>query len=387
MYGLSDELAILEKEHLKRTLKVTGVNQPVTTVNASPTLLFSSNNYLGLSTDEKVKQAAVEMIEKFGTGAGGARLTTGNLEIHYQLEKEIAKWKKTDASLLFSSGYLANLGVLSGLIGKEDIIFSDELNHASIIDGCKLSRGKTVVYKHCSTKDLEEKLVTYGNYRRKLIVTDGVFSMDGNIAPLPEIVQLAEKYGAWVMVDDAHGSGVLGSSGAGVIELFNLQHKVQIQVGTLSKAFGSEGGFVAASNEVISYLVNKARPFIFQTALSPPVVGASLQALEIIRTEPDRRKRLLQLSRMLRDGLKKTGFTIIDGETPIVALLIGEPDLAVKFANELKNEGFFAPAIRPPTVPIGKSRIRFTVMATHTEKQIKLLIDTTERIGMDLGII
>lgn len=349
--------------------------------------LFASNDYLGLTQDERVKQAAIDAVQTYGTGSGGSRLTTGNLVLHEQLEKRLAAWKGKESALVFSSGYLANVGIISALMGVGDTIFSDALNHASIIDGCRMSRADTIIYRHTDIRDLEEKLKHAKPNGKKLIVTDGVFSMDGNIAPLPDIVTVAEAYGAWVMVDDAHATGILGRSGAGTAEYFGVEDRVQLAVGTLSKSIGAEGGYIAASAAVIDYLRNYARSFIFQTALSPGVIGAALAAIHVIQTEPARRERLLALSDYMRKSLQALGFTLVEGTTPILAVLIGEAEQAVAFSARLKEKGVFAPAIRPPTVPEGSSRIRLTLSALHTREEIDGAIAACKEAGRAMGMI
>ncbi|MFT9846928.1 8-amino-7-oxononanoate synthase [Aneurinibacillus sp. REN35] len=349
--------------------------------------LFASNDYLGLTQDERVKQAAIDAVKTYGTGSGGSRLTTGNLVLHEQLEKRLAAWKGKESALVFSSGYLANVGIISALMGAGDTIFSDALNHASIIDGCRMSRADTIIYRHADIRDLEEKLKHAKPNGKKLIVTDGVFSMDGNIAPLPDIVTVAEAYGAWVMVDDAHATGILGRNGAGTAEYFGVEDRVQLAVGTLSKSIGAEGGYVAASAAVIDYLRNYARSFIFQTALSPGVIGAALAAIHVIQTEPARRELLLSQSDYMRKSLQTLGFTLVEGTTPILAVLIGEAEQAVAFSARLKEKGVFAPAIRPPTVPEGSSRIRLTLSALHTREEIDGAIAACEEVGRAMGMI
>ncbi|MDQ0338373.1 8-amino-7-oxononanoate synthase [Caldalkalibacillus uzonensis] len=387
--SLTKELDLLEQHGLRRTLRTveTGA-EPEIVVEGKKLLLLSTNNYLGLATHPRVKAKAIEAVQQFGTGSGGSRLITGNLRLHEELEQTIAAWKGTEAAQLFSCGYLANVGTISALAGKGDLVLSDELNHASMIDGCRLSKAATMVYRHVDMDDLHQKLRdTRGQYRRTLIATDGVFSMDGNIAPLPELVSLAEQYGAWLMVDDAHGTGVLGDTGAGSVEHFGLSGRVHLSVGTLSKACGAESGYVAGSQTVIEYLLNRARSFIFQTALSPGVVAASLEAIHIIRTEPALRHQLLSNARYLREGLKSYGFRLIEGETPIIAVLIGEAKTAVRFSRRLEEAGVYAPAIRPPTVPEGMSRIRCTVMATHTTAQLDFALAQFKQVGQELGVI
>ncbi|WP_047152075.1 8-amino-7-oxononanoate synthase [Aneurinibacillus tyrosinisolvens] len=350
-------------------------------------LMFASNNYLGLANDPRLIRAACQAIEKYGTGSSGSRLTTGNTILHEQLEERLAHFKGTESAIVFNTGYMANIAALTSLVGEGDVIFSDALNHASIIDGCRLSRAQTVIYRHSDILDLEEKLKASSHFRRRLIVTDGVFSMDGNIAPLPDIVSLTERYKAFVMVDDAHATGVLGSSGRGTADHFGLKDKISVQLGTLSKALGAEGGYIAGKKELIDFLLNRARPFIFSTALSPGVMASALEALNIVENEPERRKRLHHSSLYVRQELSRMGFRVLDGETPILAVLIGEAETAVAFSKKLETNGIFAPAIRPPTVPAGSSRIRITVMSTHTDEDIKELIESFGIVGKEMGVI
>ncbi|MFJ8247202.1 8-amino-7-oxononanoate synthase [Peribacillus asahii] len=385
---LNQELQQIREQGLFRTLRrMDAASDPETVLEGKKILLFSSNNYLGLANDSRMKEKAIEAINQFGTGSGGSRLTTGNLSLHEQLERDIASFKGKEASLVFSSGFLANVGIISTLMKKGDVILSDSLNHASIIDGCRLSKADTVIYNHVDMNDLEKKLQSVTSYQRRLIVTDGVFSMDGNIAPLPAIVSLAKKYGAMVMVDDAHSTGILGKTGAGTAEHFGLTHQIDLLMGTLSKSIGAEGGYVAASQSLIQYLRNKARTFIFQTALSPSVVAASIEGIRIIREERERSVRLLENAEFLRNGLKKSGFTLVDGSTPILAVLIGSAQDAVRFSKRLEEEGIFAPAIRPPTVPEGMSRIRLTIMATHRQEQLEYALHTFVKIGKEMNFL
>lgn len=382
------ELEGIEAQGLTRTLRpFTTGNETEITVDGKPFLLFSSNNYLGYATDARLQKKAIEGISRYGTGTGGSRLTTGNIVIHEQLERDIAKLKRTEAAVVFSSGYLANIGVISSVMQAGDVIFSDAWNHASIIDGCRLSKAKTITYQHANVLDLEEKLKAWQGDGKKLIVTDGVFSMDGDMAPLPDIVTLAKTYGAYIMVDDAHATGVLGKKGYGTVDYFGLQDQVDFTVGTLSKAIGAEGGFVAASSLAVHYLRNKARSFIFQTSLSPGVVEAAREGIRLIQDEPKRREQLLKNARDLRVSLAQLGFSISPGNTPIISLLIGDARKAVQFSEELQSEGIFIPAIRPPTVPQGSSRLRITVMATHTEAQLQLVVRKAELVGKRMGLI
>jgi len=382
------ELQVIEEQGLIRKLRSfsTG-NESEVVMNGKKFLLFSSNNYLGLATDSRLKKKATEGISKYGTGAGGSRLTTGNFDIHEQLESEIADFKKTEAAIVFSSGYLANVGVISSVVKTGDTIFSDAWNHASIIDGCRLSKAKTIVYEHADMADLERKLrQSYGD-GKKLIVTDGVFSMDGDIAPLPKIVELAKEYKAYIMIDDAHATGVLGNDGCGTADYFGLKEEIDFTVGTLSKAIGAEGGFVSTSSIAKNYLLNNARSFIFQTALSPSAIEAAREGISIIQNEPERRKQLLKNAQYLRLKLEESGFVIKEGETPIISLIIGGSHEAMQFSAKLMDEGVFIPAIRPPTVPKGSSRLRITVMATHTIEQLDMVISKIKKIGKEMGIV
>lgn len=382
------QLQAIEAEGLTRNLRSLSTgNDTEVMIEGNKYVLFSSNNYLGLATDSRLKERAMNGISLYGTGSGGARLTTGNMVIHEQLEREIAELKGTEASIVFSSGYLANVGFISSVMGEGDIIFSDAWNHASIIDGCRLSKAKTIRYAHADMLDLEEKLRAWQGEGKKLIVTDGVFSMDGDIAPLPEIVALAKKYNAYIMVDDAHATGVLGECGGVTIDYFGLQHEVDFIVGTLSKAVGTEGGFVAGSSLAIQYLRNRARTFIFQTALSPGVIEAAREGIRLIQHEPERRQRLLKNAHFLYTNLARQGFTISPSNTPIISLLIGDANQAVEFSEQLMEEGIYIPAIRPPTVPQGSSRLRITVMATHTEEQLRMVVDHVSEIGRRMGVI
>ncbi|UDK95341.1 8-amino-7-oxononanoate synthase [Lysinibacillus sphaericus] len=382
------ELQVIEEQGLTRKLRLfsTG-NESEVVMNGKKFLLFSSNNYLGLATDSRLKKKATEGISKYGTGAGGSRLTTGNFDIHEQLESEIADFKKTEAAIVFSSGYLANVGVISSVMKAGDTIFSDAWNHASIIDGCRLSKAKTIVYEHADMVDLERKLRQSHGDGLKFIVTDGVFSMDGDIAPLPKIVELAKEYKAYIMIDDAHATGVLGNDGCGTADYFGLKDEIDFTVGTLSKAIGAEGGFVSTSSIAKNYLLNNARSFIFQTALSPSAIEAAREGISIIQNEPERRKQLLKNAQYLRLKLEESGFVMKEGETPIISLIIGSSHEAMQFSAKLLDEGVFIPAIRPPTVPKGSSRLRITVMATHTIEQLDMVISKIKKIGKEMGIV
>ncbi|MFJ7914216.1 MULTISPECIES: 8-amino-7-oxononanoate synthase [unclassified Lysinibacillus] len=387
-HWFQQELQLIEEKGLTRKLRsFSNGNESEIIMNGKKFLLFSSNNYLGLATDFRLRKKAFEGISKYGTGAGGSRLTTGNFVIHEQLESEIADLKKTEAAIVFSSGYLANIGVISSVMKAGDMIFSDAWNHASIIDGCRLSTAKTIVYEHADMVDLEHKLRGSRGDGKKFIVTDGVFSMDGDIAPLPEIVALAKKYNAYIMIDDAHATGVLGNDGRGTADYFGLKDEIDLTVGTLSKAIGAEGGFVATSSIAKNYLLNCARSFIFQTALSPSAIEAAREGIFIIQHEPERREQLLNNAKYLRLKLVESGFVVKGGETPIISLLIGDAHEAMQFSEKLMDEGVFIPAIRPPTVPKGSSRLRITVMATHTMEQLNVVINNIKKIGKEMGIV
>jgi len=376
---------------------VSSAPSPEITIGEKSYISFCSNNYLGLSIHPEVKQASIEAIQKYGTGAGGARLVSGTYEVHIELEKVIAKFKCAEDAMVFSAGYLVNIGTISALMDlpatdffslfkQKGIILSDELNHASIVDGCRLSHAKKVIYKHRDMGDLKSKLKKYKR-KRKLIVTDGVFSMDGDIAPLPDIVMLAKKYNAMIMVDDAHSTGVLGKNGRGTAEHFGLEGKVDIYMGTLSKALGGAGGFVAGNKELIKYLRIRARSYVFSTAMPPGVAGGLLTAFKQIENNPVLREKLWRNADYLRTSLKKEGFSTLESETQIIPMLIGDEENAMKTAKLLFEKGIFVAPIGWPAVPKKKARIRFTVMALHTREQIDFLIKECVDVGRTLRII
>ena len=387
MKRFSEKLDQIKKTGLYRKMRHLQTSQgPHIKIDGKDYLLLSSNSYLGLCNDDRLKQAAIDAIEKYGVASGGSRLTTGSYEIHQKLEEEIAAFKGTEAALLFNTGYMANVGTISSIAGKDWVIFSDRLNHASIIDGCRLSRAEIVVYDHCDTKDLARKVQGYPE-RQALIVTDGLFSVDGDIAPLPAIVEIAKKNNILLMVDDAHATGVLGPHGGGTADYFGLSGQIDIQMGTLSKALASEGGFIAGEKSLIDYLVNTARSFIFSTALSPAMIAISLKALEIVRTEPERRQTLRANAVWFRKELGAAGFDVAENEAPIISIIIGAPDLAITFSNRLMEHNIFVSAIRPPTVPPGTSRLRITMMATHARDDLQQALNCITEIGHKLGVI
>ena len=382
-----DELKRIKENGLYRQMKyLQSPQQPYVKIAGKSYLMLSSNSYLGLCNDQRLKQAAMDAMEKYGVGSGGSRLTTGSYEVHKKLEDEIAAFKRAEAALLFNTGYMANVGAISSIAGKDWVIFSDRFNHASIIDGCRLSGAEIIIYEHCDASDLETKAHSHRG-RRALVVTDGLFSVDGDIAPLPEIVQVAKKYNMLLMVDDAHATGVLGENGGGTADYFGLQNEIDIQMGTFSKALASEGGFIAGNRGLIDYLANKARSFIFSTALAPATVAVSLRALEIVQAEPRLRQSLIANSAWFREKLREIGFEIMDFPTPIISIVLGPPDLTVNFSNRLMGEKIFVSAIRPPTVPQGTSRLRINLMAIHTADDLAPVIDSMASIGKELGIL
>ena len=370
------EREALAQAGLRRHLR-TIMSAPTGTINLDgrDVVLLGSNNYLGLSTHPKVIAAAVEATQVFGTGASGSRLISGNSELYTTLETTLAKAKGTEAALVFSSGYAANTSVIPVLAGEGDLILSDALNHASIIDGCRLSRATKKVYHHCDVEHLSTLLSESHTFRRRLIVTDGVFSMDGDIAPLPDICNLAAAHDAMVLVDDAHGFGVLGKNGSGTVAHFGLERTDIIQMGTLSKAVGALGGYIAGSRALIELLINKARGFIFTTGLPPATLAAATAALGVIRASPELQQRLFSNARSLKTALTDLRYTLLPSETQILPVVLGSPQRTTGIADALLAEGVFAPAIRPPAVPPDTSRLRLTVMATHTEAEIQCAID------------
>lgn len=350
-------------------------------------LMLAANNYLGLTHCPAVRQAAIEAIEAYGTGSGGARLTTGTHPLYPLLEQELADFKGTEAAVVFNAGYMANIGAISAIAGTGDVIFSDELNHASIIDGCRLSRAQTVVFRHSDMAHLAQLLAQTNCNGRRLIVVDGVFSMDGDIAPLDAIVELAERYNAMVMVDDAHATGVIGPGGRGTAAHFGLKDRVLLQMGTLSKALAAEGGYIAGSRKVVEYLINKSRSFIFSTALSPATIAAARAALHEVVSRPELVARLSNNARIMRQMLLAAGCSIDQGSTPIIPVMVGSAGTAVALAGKLKNNGVIISAIRPPTVPDGTSRLRLTVSAAHEESELAQAVRKISTIAEELGLV
>ncbi len=338
-------------------------------IDGVPHLLLASNNYLGLANDPAVVAGARAALEAYGAGAGASRLVTGSLDLHRTLEERIAALKGCQDALVFPTGFQANVGTIPALVGRGDVVFSDELNHASLIDGCRLSGARVVRYPHADP-DALEAAVGGAPGRRRLIVTDTVFSMDGDLAPLPAIVEVAERHGCMLMVDEAHATGVLGPSGAGAIEHFGLGGRVPVVMGTLSKALGSQGGYVAGDRDLCDYLRTRDRGFVFTTALAPAAAGAALAALDIVRDEPQRRARLHALVARLVEGARTLGYTVLPTDSAVVGVLIGEAADALAVGASLRSARVWAPAIRPPSVPVGTARMRLTVMATHEDRHI-----------------
>ena len=384
---LTARLAEVKESGLYRRLRaVEGAQDAAIVLEGQEVLLFSSNNYLGLANHPALKQAAQKAIENYGCGSGASRLISGSMTIHHELEQRLATLKKTEAALVFPTGYHANIGLLSALMGPGDTILSDSLNHASIIDGCRLSRADTRVYRHADTVHLNELLQACPATGQRLIVTDSVFSMDGDLAPLTEIVSLAQQYDAWVMVDEAHATGVFGPHGSGLVEELGLTGQVDIQMGTLGKALGCVGAFVAGSHALIDWQVNRARSFIYTTAIPPAVAAAVLAALDIVEREPERRQQLWDNTRELADGLRSLGYTLGATRSQILPVIIGEARETMAVAEAILQRGVFAHGIRPPTVPEGTSRIRVTPMATHTSEHLSRTLDAFAAAGKEVGI-
>ena len=379
VHWLKSELDQLNQAGLRRELRsVTTAPTGRIQLDGREVILLGSNNYLGLSVHPTVIEAAAEAVRIYGTGASASRLMSGNCQLYTELETKIAKTKGTEAALVFGSGYLANIGSIPVLAGNSDLILSDALNHASIIDGCRLSQATKQVYRHCDIEHLESLLAQSAEFRRRLIVTDGVFSMDGDIAPLPEICALAEKYDATVMVDDAHSFGILGETGGGTIEHFGLENCGVIQMGTLSKAIGGLGGYVAGSTVLIDFLINRARSFIFTTGLPPATLAGASAAIDVIRSTPELRQQLSSNVLLLKNALLERGFQLLSSQTQILPLILGSADVASRFAETLLSHGVYAPAIRPPTVPEGTSRLRISVIASHTTEDLETAIQGFE---------
>lgn len=386
---IAQELQALKDAGRYRPLTVweDGSDAWMTLEGGKRVLQMSSNNYLGLTHHPKMKQAAIEATEKYGVGAGSVRTITGTLAIHDELEQKLAAFKGTEAALVFQSGFTTNQGVLGSILGADDVVISDELNHASIIDGIRLTKASRKIFAHKDMDQLEAVLKECGSYRQRVVVTDGVFSMDGDIAPLTTIVELAEKYDALVYVDDAHASGVLGKHGKGSTDHFGLHGRVHFQIGTLSKAIGAVGGYVATSQAAKDLMINNARSFLFSTSLPPSVAASCIAAIDVLKTEPELIERLWSNANSFRDTLKKEGFNTGDSETPIIPIIVGEPARTLEFSKRLLDEGLCAQGIVYPTVSMDKGRVRMIVTAQHTDKDLAFALDALKKVGREFGII
>ncbi|MGC2262437.1 MAG: glycine C-acetyltransferase [Candidatus Acidiferrales bacterium] len=388
---LHDAMEDLKAQHLHFRLRILeGEQKPIATVDGKEVINLSSNNYLGLTTHPKLRRAAIDAIRKYGVGSGAVRSIVGTMKIHMELEEQIARFKGTEACVVFQSGFTANSGTVSAILGKEDLIISDELNHASIIDGCRLSKATIKVFKHKDVSDCERILIETIEWSgHKLLITDGVFSMDGDIAPLPQLCDLAEKYNCIMMVDDAHSSGVLGRNGRGTVDHLGCHGRVDIQVGTLSKAIGSIGGYVCGSRDLIDFLYHRGRPFLFSTSHPPSVTAKCQAAFELLDSEAGEKliKRLWSNTKFFKRRLKRLGFDTGKSETPITPIMVGDAAKAFEFSRQLFDEGLLALAIGYPTVPEGKARLRAIVTATHKRADLEHALEIFERVGKKLEVI
>jgi len=357
-------------------------------VDGKETLNFCSNNYLGLANDPRLAEAAIAAIKEYGIGPAAVRTIAGTTELHVKLEKKMAEFKHVESAITFQSGFNANVGTIPALVGKEDVIFSDELNHASIIDGARLSKAKIIRYEHCNPEDLKRKLEAYrSQFPHALVVTDGVFSMDGDIAPLDKIYEVTKDYDALLMVDDAHGEGVLGDGGRGIVDHFNLHGKVDIEIGTMSKAFGVVGGVVAGKAVIIEWLQQRGRPFLFSSAMTIPDTAACLAAVDLLESSTELVDKLWENTRYFKAEMETLGFDIGHSVTPITPIMLGEAKLAQQFSKELFEVGVFAMAIGYPTVPKGKARIRVMISASHSKDDLDQGLEAFKKVGKNLGVI
>jgi glycine C-acetyltransferase len=391
---LTDQLNDLKAKGTHFTLRVLEDEQaPECTFDGKSVINLASNNYLGLTTHPKLREAALEATRKYGVGSGAVRTIAGTMKIHMELEEKIARFKNVEACVVFQSGFTANAGTVSAILGKDDFIISDQLNHASIIDGARLSRAKILVFEHKNIADAEVKLASVKDQPgRKLLISDGVFSMDGDIGPLPGLCELAEKYGAIMMVDDAHASGVLGRNGRGTIDHFNVHGRVDIQVGTLSKAIGALGGYVCGTRDLIDFLYHRARPFLFSTSHPPSVAATCIAAFDVLEQEPARIEKLWENTRFWKKELALLAFdtggkTTPASETPITPIIIGDGKLTMEFSRELFKEGVLGTGITFPTVPEGKARVRTIMTATHTKDALQKALGVLSSVGKRMGII
>ncbi|ACY47597.1 glycine C-acetyltransferase [Rhodothermus marinus] len=386
---IDEELAALKEAGLYTYIRTIESPQGAwLTVDGKRVLNFCSNNYLGLANHPRLVEAARKAMEQYGVGPGAVRTIAGTMTLHVELERRLAEFKGVEAAITFQSGFAANLATIPAIVGREDVIFSDQLNHASIIDGCRLSRATIVAYPHNDVDALEDLIKEHGSkYRRKLIVTDGVFSMDGDIAPLPRLAELAKRYGCILMVDDAHGEGVLGRGGRGIVDHFDLHGVVDIEVGTMSKAFGVMGGVVAGSRRLVEWLRQRGRPFLFSSAMTVPDVAACLAAIDLLEESTELVDRLWDNARYFKAKMQELGFDTGQSETPITPIMLGEAPLAQEFSRRLFEEGVFAMAIGYPTVPKGAARIRVMPSAAHTREDLDFAIRAFEKVGRELGVL
>jgi glycine C-acetyltransferase len=384
---LDNELNALRDQGLYRRLRVLDEEQKAhTSVDHRSVVNLSSNNYLGLTTHPRLRERAMEALQQLGVGTGSVRTIAGTMEIHMELERRLAAFKKTEAAVVFQSGFTANAGTVSSILGRDDVIVSDELNHASIIDGARLSRATIKVFPHRDVSAARTILEELPREQRKLLITDGVFSMDGDLGPLPALCDLAEEFGCIMMVDDAHASGVFGRHGRGTVDHFEQHGRVHVQVGTLSKAIGALGGYVAGSRPLIEFLYHRARPFLFSTSHPPSVAATCIAALDVLESEPELIERLWNNTRYFKAGLQALGFDTGGSESPITPVIVGENALAMTLSDRLFAEGVFAQGIGFPTVPRGRARVRTIVTATHTRHELQFALDAFRKVGTDLGI-
>lgn len=385
---LEGEIDNLKQRHMFRRLRVVhGEEKAVCNIDGKEVINLSSNNYLGLTTHPRLMEAAIEAVRTHGVGTAAVRTIIGTMDLHQELEERLAQFKHTEATLTFQSGFASNQGIIQALMEEGDAIISDELNHASIIDGIRLSKASRHIYKHLDMNDLEAKLKDAQGARTRVIITDGVFSMDGDMAPMPDIVALAERYGAATYVDDAHASGVLGRNGRGSVDHWDLNGRVDIQVGTFSKAFGSQGGYIAGIQPLRDFLIHRARTMLFSNALPPSVIASCLAAIDVLETEPELIDRLWENTRYFKGALSRLGFDIGGSVTPITPVIAGSGEKAMKLSDRLFEEGVFAQGIGYPTVPEAKSRVRTIVTAAHTKENLDTAIGVFEKVGRELALI
>ena len=385
---LGAELDSLRAQGLYRRLRVLDGEQGArASVDHRSVVNLSSNNYLGLTTHPALRARAVEATDRLGVGSGSVRPIAGTMEIHVELERRLAAFKRTEAAVVFQSGFTANAGAVSSILGRDDVIVSDELNHASIIDGARLSQATIKVFPHRDAAAARRILQELPGTPRTLLITDGVFSMDGDLGALPELCDLADEFGCIMMVDDAHASGVFGQNGRGTVDHFGLHGRVDVQVGTLSKAIGALGGYVAGSRALVEYLYHRARPFLFSTSHPPAVAASCLAALDVLESEPELVARLWENTRMFKSGLEALGFNTGASESPITPVIVGDAAIAMALSDGLFEAGVFAQGIGFPTVPRGKARVRTIVTATHTRDELQFALDCFEKVGIELGVI